>query len=80
MSPHHPNGRARDIRLVEVKYPYNQSMPTSRVHSEYDPSVSPENPNSWDTLINRGEPHSLKYGLIFLAKTMSLRLLISAPY
>ncbi|GMN58778.1 hypothetical protein TIFTF001_027879 [Ficus carica] len=44
--PHHPTSRARDIHLVEVKYSYTQRMSTSWDHSEYDPSRSPECPDS----------------------------------
>ncbi|GMN42139.1 hypothetical protein TIFTF001_011354 [Ficus carica] len=39
------------IRLVEVKYPYTRSMSTRWDHSEYDPSRSPEHPDSWETPI-----------------------------
>ncbi|GMN60235.1 hypothetical protein TIFTF001_029313 [Ficus carica] len=43
-------------------------MSTHRDHSEYNPSRLPENPNQWEIPINRGISHSLRYGLVFLAK------------
>ncbi|GMN60130.1 hypothetical protein TIFTF001_029234 [Ficus carica] len=43
-------------------------MSTRQDHSEYDSSGSPEYPDPWETPINRGVPHSLRYGLISLPK------------
>ncbi|GMN59489.1 hypothetical protein TIFTF001_028584 [Ficus carica] len=60
VSLHHPHGKTRGIRQVEIKYLHAWSMPTRRDHSEYDPSRSPENPNSQEMLINRGVTHSLR--------------------